>query len=252
MQSHKEPLCEFCSCIEFETLSLPTVDELQVLNQGGTPKRRGLFIDANNSNTYFWSLGRQDRVEKSSGQCRLCRAICLFLEERADDLPANVSRANIGHLLCSAVVSWVGSLKPPKGTKWTIKYLRLRRLSLRWREIEDDEETTPGILSSRAERLREPMFEFHQCFQTCSPTRDTERATPDSLGDANLQNGSRLAFGGRPVPSIVNLDTPLRWLRRCLQSHGPMCQGSVVPWSEPLCIEPFHLYQWLFANIGLG
>lgn len=158
MQSHEDALCEFCSCIEFEILSLPTVHELQSLNEGGTPPSRGLYVDASNSNPYIWSLGRQDRVERSSRQCSLCRAVCLRLEERGDELHASVSHSNIGDLLCTAVITTAGSLKPPKGTKWSIKYLRLRRLSLRWRRLEDDEDPRPGILSDRAERRYEPVL----------------------------------------------------------------------------------------------
>lgn len=219
---HYAGLCEYCACIEFETLSLPSVADLQLLNQGQRPPSRGLFVDANNPNTCMWSLGLQSRIEQSFKTCRLCSAVCLLLQDRASQIPPDLAPSDIRNLLCIAEVSVVGTLRPPKGIKWTVKYVRLRRLSLRWRELEEDEVAEPGQLSPRVERRFEAKFRITQCFQACSPGI-TGQTRASLLEDSTLSPDKQLAFGGRFLPSMVDPDLPLCWLRRCRHEHGDLC-----------------------------
>lgn len=213
----RDGLCEFCSCIEFETLSLPTRADLRLLSEGQSPRKRGLYDDANNPNTYMWSLGLQSRVNESATACRLCNAICLLLQGRGTAVPHGLEEA-----LCIAEVSVVGNLRPPKGEKWSLgKYVRLRRLSLRWRKVQENETIEPGHLSSRGEKRYGAEFQLPQCFQTCRVGLGQEMSPLDHAD---------FVFGGRPVPSLINPETVLGWLRRCQKDHSNLCNGQIGSW----------------------
>lgn len=219
-RSHSDELCEYCSQITFATLSLPTSHDLQLLRKGQSLPNRMLFADANNPNTYTWSLGLQGRVNASSRTCQLCTAVCLLLQKRLATASSRLDRME--DLLCVAKVSVVGNVRPLKGEKWSgTKYVRLRRLSLQWRRLEKGELVSPGSLSTRIENRYEPEVELPQCFQTCA------------LGWKDQQNGmldeKAFVFGARPMHSLVDPQMVLRSLEHCKRSHGDTCNRQLAP-----------------------
>lgn len=218
--SPNDELCEYCSHIEFQTLSLPTSHDVQLLRKGQPPPSRQLFVDANNPNTYTWSLGLQARVSKSSRTCQLCTAVCFLLQKRG--ATANSRPERMGDLLCVAKASVVGDLRPLRGEKWSgTKYVRLRRLSLQWRRLEEGEMVEPGPLSTRNENRYEPDVELPQCFQTCA------------LGWKDQGNGipeeNSFVFGARSVHSLVDPQMVLRCLDHCQRNHDDNCNRQLAP-----------------------
>lgn len=222
-QQQDAGLCEYCSQISFAALSLPTAKELQVLREGQRPPSRELFEDANNNDTYAWSLGLQSRVSESSRTCRLCKAICFALEKRSKGkTTASAAPNGIEHLLCIAEIRWVGDLRPPIGKKWaSLKAVRLRRLSIRWRQAQESDTLKPEILSGRRERRFDTEYQLPQCFQTCSVGLKRETRVAD---------GNNFVFGGRLVPPAVDPEMVSYWLRRCRRHHIDICSRQLAPW----------------------
>lgn len=125
-------------------------------------------------------------------------------------------------LLCIAKVSVVGDVRPLRGEKWSgTKYVRLRRLSLQWRRLEEGELVEPGPLSTRMDNHHEPEFELPQCFQTCALGWKDE-------GNGVLDEKS-FVFGARPVHSLVDHQMVLRCLEHCQRSHGDICNRQLAP-----------------------
>lgn len=213
-----DELCEYCSQIEFSTLSLPTSHDLQLLRKGQNPPSRNLFAEANNPNTYMWSLGLQSRVNASSRTCQLCAAVCLLLQKRG--ATASSRPDGMKDLLCIAKVSNVGDVRPLKGEKWSgTKYVRLRRLSLQWRCLEEEELVELGQLSTRNENRYKPELELPQCFQTCDLGWKGERS--DTVDEKSF------CFAARPMCSLVDPEEILRNLEHCQHSHGDNCNGHL-------------------------
>lgn len=216
-------LCEYCSCIDFSALSLPTTQELELLREGKSPPSRELFDNAYNCNTYAWSLGLQSRVNGSARTCRLCKAICLVLEERSKGNTTACAAPNgIETLLCIAEIRLAGASRPPKGKKWSSpKVVRLRRLALRWRQPQESDTLKPGALSGRRENIYCTEFQLPQCFQTCPVGLNRGTHGPD---------GNTFVFGGRLVSSTVDPEMVSCWMRRCQRDHVDICNRQVGSW----------------------
>lgn len=123
-------------------------------------------------------------------------------------------------LLCIAKVSNVGDVRPLKGEKWSgMKYVRLRRLSLQWRCLEEEELVEPGQLSTRNENRYKSELELPQCFQTCGLGWKDE--------SSGVADGKSFCFGARPMHSLVDPQKILRSLEHCQQSHGETCNGQL-------------------------
>lgn len=217
----KPTLCDFCREIDFDLLRNPTRSEIEHLNNGGqAPDLYPYKNDRSNriGSTRYLGLWSRVKIAPADG-CSLCRAIVKLMHQQPH-IFERLRAAEITDPLLMASLNPAGRLVPPvRGATWNgidgtpQEYFYLRQLSIEITRQGVGELVKPGIPEWKEDRGRRLIVtEGFQSYQL--------------PGTKHKDQSSKMLFGGRKRPDVIDSKLPAMWLKDCLANHGETCYGE--------------------------
>ena len=204
-----QPLCQYCSRIDFDLLRGPTIEEINDIVCGKS--RGGIFARGDDAKVEKKiDLGSLGDIRKRAARCSLCllllgiinRQGAVYKNGRSLDAESIFFRADPDLCYYGAISS---PMRKGAGTEFIF-----RRLNLTAHEVQS----------------RDAIAYFNHLIQVCAIEQSS---LPDIPHHGKQSQTSKHLFGGRKRSLELDLNLVRKWMKICSQQHQTSCTKKRCP-----------------------